>query len=161
MKAVVLAGAHALKDAGALEKLEMSRNRRPGNLERLRQFRDGAVRTRHAKKDFSSRGMGERAEDIVHVRCVTFNHFVNSCAPTRVRCQVTINFSVKYSWPLRCSPPRKLSFLMFLPQSLLMTSATMPPVERAPTKDTFQTLATWDSFDPTGARRMSKHPFAV
>jgi hypothetical protein len=40
----------------------MSRNRRPGNLERLRQFRDGAVRTRHAKKDFSSRGIGERAE---------------------------------------------------------------------------------------------------
>src|SRR4029450_5820983 len=99
MKAVVLAGAHALKDAGALEKLEMSRNRRPGNLERLRQFRDGAVRTRHAKKDFSSRGIGERAEDIVHVRCVTFNHFVNSCAKTAEACQTNIKLMVTYYLP--------------------------------------------------------------
>jgi hypothetical protein len=41
-----------------------------------------------------------------------------------------------------------------------MASAAIPRGEAAPTKDTFQTSATRDSFGPIGARLMSTRPFA-
>src|SRR5437899_10513308 len=94
MKATVLAGAHALQDARMLENPQVSRNRRGRNLERLGQFRDGAVSAGHAKEDFPSRAIGERTEDIVHIRNPLVNHSVN-CYPTATLCcQYTININV-------------------------------------------------------------------
>ena len=36
----------------------------------------------------------------------------------------------------------------------------LAPLQRTVRKDTFQTLAVQDSFDPTDVRLMSTHPFA-
>jgi len=121
VKAVVLARAHTLQNAGALQNLEVARNGRRRNLERLRQFRDRAVRARHAKEDFPSRPIRKRAEDLVDFTNLMLNHSVNSYPSGRVRCQQkTINIYVK------CICPADLTHL-----TPLILAATTPSTSAA------------------------------